>query len=70
MKRKFLQVILVGLLALSVGTAATVFVGVASGQDFGGGGSCPKACDRLGGCPGSTCSCTFDSGTNSHYCAP
>lgn len=55
MKKNFLQLVLAGLFALSIGTAAAVFAEAAGPVVPLG---CP-ACDAQMGCAGSTCKCVY-----------
>lgn len=69
MKKSFLRLVLVGLFALSLGTAGTIFAEVASA-----GPQTPNCgtvnCDGNKGCIGSTCDCIFDGGTSFHCQKP
>jgi hypothetical protein len=55
MIKNYLQLVLGGLFALSVGTAAAVFADAAGPVDSL---SCPACSDDFG-CPGSTCKCKY-----------
>ena len=69
MRRYFLSLAAAGLFLLSAGTAGFVFFQVASPPDVYA-AKCPGCVTLSLSCPGSPCSCKFDSPTQSYYCAP
>ena len=58
MKRKIQRVVLVGLFAVSVGTAGAVFTALTFPQPAFA--ACGDTCDVSNGCPGTPCSCNHD----------
>lgn len=65
MKKNFLRAALVSLFTLSVGVGGAVLTQAAAGG--GPPPPCP-ACDKLLGCGGSTCSCSFSAACQCYKC--
>lgn len=68
MKKSFLQFVFVGVYAISIGTAGAVLAvtNFAVARPLG---TCP-ACRTIDlSCPGSTCGCNYNTGSQSYVCS-